>query len=168
MAKGAYVFPKTLRRLRALGARLVNYATDDPFNKRNADGWLRSAIQEYDLYAHQTRDRERRPVCRRPDRIRAVWIQPLSSLSGASCERRRGEDVFVRRCVRRNCRRRSPAVYQRAAVDSTAALGWMVCNLTATRTATAPTFPGTRPRPWARVPACTRRCQNRARSAALR
>ena len=51
VAKGAYVFPKTLRRLKALGARLVNYATDDPFNTRSADGWLRSAIPEYDLYA---------------------------------------------------------------------------------------------------------------------
>ena len=51
VAKGAYIFPKTLRRLRALGARLVNYATDDPFNSKNADGWLRPAIREYDLYA---------------------------------------------------------------------------------------------------------------------
>jgi spore maturation protein CgeB len=51
VAKGAYVFPRTLRQLRALGGRLVNYATDDPFNDRAADGWLRSAIPEYDLYA---------------------------------------------------------------------------------------------------------------------
>lgn len=51
VAKGSFVFPKTLRKLRALGARLVNYATDDPFNDRSADGWLRSAIPEYDLYA---------------------------------------------------------------------------------------------------------------------
>jgi spore maturation protein CgeB len=51
VAKGAYVFPTTLRNLRVLGARLVNYATDDPFNNRSADGWLRSSIREYDLYA---------------------------------------------------------------------------------------------------------------------
>jgi len=51
VAKGAYIFPKTLRRLKVLGARLVNYATDDPFNTRSADGWLQSAIREYDLYA---------------------------------------------------------------------------------------------------------------------
>jgi spore maturation protein CgeB len=51
VSKGAYVFPKTIRRLKALGARVVNYATDDPFNDRNADGWLRAAIPEYDLYA---------------------------------------------------------------------------------------------------------------------
>ena len=51
VAKGALVFPKTLRRLRALGARLVNYATDDPFNNVSSDGWLRAAIPEYDLYA---------------------------------------------------------------------------------------------------------------------
>jgi spore maturation protein CgeB len=30
---------------------VVNYATDDPFNDRNADGWLRAAIPEYDVYA---------------------------------------------------------------------------------------------------------------------
>jgi hypothetical protein len=51
VSKGAYVFPKTLRRLKALGARIVNYATDDPFNERNADGWLVAGIPEYDLYA---------------------------------------------------------------------------------------------------------------------
>jgi hypothetical protein len=51
VSKGAYVFPKTLRRLKTLGARVVNYATDDPFNERNADGWLRASIPEYDLYA---------------------------------------------------------------------------------------------------------------------
>ncbi len=51
VSKGAYVFPKTLRRLKTLGARVVNYATDDPFNDRNADGWLRASIPEYDLYA---------------------------------------------------------------------------------------------------------------------
>jgi spore maturation protein CgeB len=51
VSKGAYVFPKTLRRLKTLGARVVNYATDDPFNDRNSDGWLREAIPEYDLYA---------------------------------------------------------------------------------------------------------------------
>ena len=51
VSKGAYVFPKTLRRLKTLGACVVNYATDDPFNDRNADGWLRAAIPEYDLYA---------------------------------------------------------------------------------------------------------------------
>jgi spore maturation protein CgeB len=51
VSKGAYVFPKTLRWLRALGAVVVNYATDDPFNERNADGWLRASIPEYDLYA---------------------------------------------------------------------------------------------------------------------
>jgi spore maturation protein CgeB len=51
VSKGAYVFPKTLRRLKSLGARVVNYATDDPFNDRNADGWLQDSIPEYDLYA---------------------------------------------------------------------------------------------------------------------
>jgi spore maturation protein CgeB len=51
VAKGNYVFPRTLRQLRLLGGRLVNYATDDPFNDRNADGWLRAGIPEYDLYA---------------------------------------------------------------------------------------------------------------------
>jgi spore maturation protein CgeB len=51
VSKGAYVFPKTLRRLKASGARIVNYATDDPFNQKNADGWLRDSIPEYDLYA---------------------------------------------------------------------------------------------------------------------
>jgi hypothetical protein len=51
VSKGAYVFPRTIRQLKALGTRVVNYATDDPFNGRNADGWLRAAIPEYDLYA---------------------------------------------------------------------------------------------------------------------
>jgi len=51
VAKGSYVFPKTLRRMKMLGALVVNYATDDPFNKRNGDGWLRDSIPEYDLYA---------------------------------------------------------------------------------------------------------------------
>jgi spore maturation protein CgeB len=51
ISKGAYVFPRTLRRVKALGAVLVNYATDDPFNPRNGDGWLKASIPEYDLYA---------------------------------------------------------------------------------------------------------------------
>jgi spore maturation protein CgeB len=51
VAKGAYVFPSTVRRLKMRGARVVNYATDDPFNERHAHGWLRAAIPEYDLYA---------------------------------------------------------------------------------------------------------------------
>jgi len=51
VSKGAYIFPRTLRQLKSLGARVVNYATDDPFNDRVADGWLRAAIPEYDLYA---------------------------------------------------------------------------------------------------------------------
>jgi len=68
VSKGAYVFPKTIRRLKTLGARVVNYATDDPFNSRNADGWLRSAIPEYDLYACTKRaimDDVRAAGCRR-------------------------------------------------------------------------------------------------------
>ncbi len=51
VTKGAYVFPRTLRRLRRLGAKLANYATDDPFNPRVSDGWLHESIPEYDLYA---------------------------------------------------------------------------------------------------------------------
>src|SRR5262245_37731639 len=51
VAKGAYVFPKTVRQIKAFGARVVNYATDDPFNHRTADGWVRAAIPEYDVYA---------------------------------------------------------------------------------------------------------------------
>jgi hypothetical protein len=73
VSKGAYIFPRTLRRLRSLGAVLINYATDDPFNSRNADGWLRASIPEYDLYACTKRaimDDVRRAGCRRTSFVR--------------------------------------------------------------------------------------------------
>jgi len=50
IVKGAFVRPTVLRRLRATGARLVNYSTDDPFNPATSTKYLRQAIPEYDLY----------------------------------------------------------------------------------------------------------------------
>ncbi|HLW46986.1 MAG TPA: glycosyltransferase [bacterium] len=52
VVKGAYIMPSTLRRIKNdTGAVLVNYATDDPFNKANATPDLVAGIPEYDVYA---------------------------------------------------------------------------------------------------------------------
>lgn len=50
--KGAYIMPSTLRRIKkATGATLINYATDDPFNRANRTPDLVAGIPAYDLYA---------------------------------------------------------------------------------------------------------------------
>jgi spore maturation protein CgeB len=50
--KGAYIMPATLRRIKkATGATLINYATDDPFNRANSTPDLVAGIPAYDLYA---------------------------------------------------------------------------------------------------------------------
>jgi len=52
VVKGAYIMPSTLRRIKNdTGAVLVNYATDDPFNKANTTPDLVAGIPEYDVYA---------------------------------------------------------------------------------------------------------------------
>jgi spore maturation protein CgeB len=52
VVKGAYIMPTTLRRIKEdTGAVLVNYATDDPFNRAVATPDLRRAIPVYDIYA---------------------------------------------------------------------------------------------------------------------
>jgi spore maturation protein CgeB len=52
VVKGAYIMPSTLRRIKKeTGAVVVNYATDDPFNKANATPDLVAAIPTYDVYA---------------------------------------------------------------------------------------------------------------------
>jgi spore maturation protein CgeB len=56
VVKGAYIMPSTLRRIKEeTGAVLVNYATDDPFNKANATPDLVAGIPAYDVYASTKR-----------------------------------------------------------------------------------------------------------------
>lgn len=50
VTKGSWLRPATLRAVRARGAYLVNFATDDPFNPANTSADLVAAIPEYDLY----------------------------------------------------------------------------------------------------------------------
>lgn len=51
VTKGPYVRRSTLERIKQLtGARLVNFATDDPFNPANRTPDLVAAIPAYDLY----------------------------------------------------------------------------------------------------------------------
>jgi hypothetical protein len=50
VVKGPYVRPQILQRLRRLGAAVVNFSTDDPFNSAAKFPYLRDAIREYDLY----------------------------------------------------------------------------------------------------------------------
>jgi hypothetical protein len=51
IVKGAYIRPRLVRKLRQMGAALVNFSTDDPFNPAVKLPYLREAIREYDLYA---------------------------------------------------------------------------------------------------------------------
>jgi spore maturation protein CgeB len=52
VVKGDYIMPSTLRRIKDdTGAILINYATDDPFNKANTTPDLVAGIPEYDIYA---------------------------------------------------------------------------------------------------------------------
>ncbi len=51
IVKGAFVSPQTLKKLSALGVKLINYATDDPFNLINSNRDLLAGIPFYDLYA---------------------------------------------------------------------------------------------------------------------
>ncbi len=52
VVKGAYIMPSTLRRIKeTTGATLINYATDDPFNRANRTPDLVGGIPAYDLYA---------------------------------------------------------------------------------------------------------------------
>jgi spore maturation protein CgeB len=49
---GCHVSPHTLAKIRACtGALLINYATDDPFNRANSRADLLAGIRCYDLYA---------------------------------------------------------------------------------------------------------------------
>lgn len=50
--KGAYIMPATLRRIKEeTGAALINFATDDPFNRANRTPDLAAGIPLYDVYA---------------------------------------------------------------------------------------------------------------------
>jgi len=52
VCKGAFLLPDTLKRAKEkTGAVLVNYATDDPFNRRVSTPYLLESIPLYDLYA---------------------------------------------------------------------------------------------------------------------
>src|SRR5438132_1646124 len=52
IVKGLYIRPETLRSIkRETGATLVNFATDDPWNRKASSSDLLSAISCYDLYA---------------------------------------------------------------------------------------------------------------------
>ena len=66
---GAPVAPSTLRELKEqIGAVLVNYATDDPFNRLACPPWVATCIPLYDLYACTKRaimDDVRAAGCRR-------------------------------------------------------------------------------------------------------
>jgi spore maturation protein CgeB len=68
VVKGAYIMPSTLRRIKeGTEAVLINYATDDPFNRANATPDLLHGISAYDLYACTKRaimDDVRRAGCR--------------------------------------------------------------------------------------------------------
>jgi len=51
VTKGAYILPKTLKSIRqASNAVLINYATDDPFNRASNTSYLVEAIHCYDFY----------------------------------------------------------------------------------------------------------------------
>lgn len=68
VVKGAYIMPSTLRRIKEeIGAMLINYATDDPFNRANTTPDLVGGIPVYDVYACTKRaimDDVRRAGCR--------------------------------------------------------------------------------------------------------
>ncbi len=68
VVKGTYIMPATLRRIKEdTGAILINYATDDPFNRANATPDLTHGIPAYDVYACTKRvimDDVRRAGCR--------------------------------------------------------------------------------------------------------
>jgi spore maturation protein CgeB len=52
VVKGTYVTSDTLKKIRErTRARLINFATDDPFNAAVSNNFIRNAIPEYDLYA---------------------------------------------------------------------------------------------------------------------
>jgi spore maturation protein CgeB len=51
VVKGPYVRPNILRRLRRMGAVLVNFSTDDPFSPVAKFPHLRETIRDYDVYA---------------------------------------------------------------------------------------------------------------------
>ena len=51
VVKGTYVRPQIVRQLRQMGATLVNFSTDDPFNPSARSPYLQDAIGEYDIYA---------------------------------------------------------------------------------------------------------------------
>ncbi|MBF6558998.1 MAG: glycosyltransferase [Candidatus Binataceae bacterium] len=56
VGKGRYLAPATLAAIKAAsGARLINWATDDPFNPANGSAALRAAIPLYDLYVSTKR-----------------------------------------------------------------------------------------------------------------
>lgn len=52
IVKGAMIFPGTLHNIKEkFGAKLINYATDDPWNPRNNTRFLLKSIPYYDIYA---------------------------------------------------------------------------------------------------------------------
>jgi hypothetical protein len=51
IVKGPYVRPRILRQLRQMGAALVNFSTDDPFNPAVTTRYLQAGIGGYDVYA---------------------------------------------------------------------------------------------------------------------
>lgn len=56
VVKGAWIAPKTLKEVKSLtGAVLVNYATDDPFNRRSSTRDLITNIPQYHLYVSTKR-----------------------------------------------------------------------------------------------------------------
>lgn len=74
IVKGRDYWPSILRRIKAeTGATLVNFATDDPFNRRVNSRHLVKAIPVYDLYASPRRavlEDVRRAGCRRVEYVR--------------------------------------------------------------------------------------------------
>jgi spore maturation protein CgeB len=69
IGKGRYLAPRTIRAIKqSTGAKLVNWASDDPFNPQNSSNGLRQSIPFYDLYISPRRaalDDIRRAGCPR-------------------------------------------------------------------------------------------------------
>jgi spore maturation protein CgeB len=101
--KGAYIRPAILRRIKQqTGAVLVNYATDDPFNRANATPDLTAGIPFYDLYACTKRaimEDVRRAGCPNVAFVRFAYKPsvhfPESPATAAEAERFRSDVVLV-------------------------------------------------------------------------